>query len=98
VKASEKYDTMVVGVVAGLLIPIIMMILFYLWKSGGMSVADFLQRLISAGALTNALSVSVFVNAFVFMLFNWCDMLKASKGILGITILWAIAVFIIKFT
>jgi len=42
------------------------------------------------------MSVSVFTNILVFLLFNRLDMLRASKGVLGITLLWAFAVFGIK--
>jgi hypothetical protein len=79
-----------------LLIPVFIMSLFFIWKSGGMSVAAFVERLIMTGALTSSISVSVFANVFAFLLFNRLDMLKASKGILGMTIIWAVVVFIIK--
>lgn len=89
---------MITGVIAGLIVPVVVMLMFYLWKSGGMTIAGFLERLISSGTLTNAISVSVFANVFIFLLFNRLDMLRASRGILGITIAWAILVFILKFS
>ena len=42
------------------------------------------------------MSVSVFSNIIIFLLFNRLDMLRASRGVLGITIVWAFAVFAIK--
>jgi hypothetical protein len=89
---------MITGIVAGLIVPLVVMLFFYLWKSGGMSPASFVNRLVSSGTLTNAISFSVFANLFIFLLFNRFDMLKASKGILGITIVWAVLVFILKFS
>jgi len=40
----------------------------------------------------------VFPNVLIFLLFNRFDMLRASRGVLGITMAWAIVVFIVKFT
>jgi hypothetical protein len=84
--------------VAGLLVPLLVMTFFYIWKSGSLSPDEFIARLKLTGTVTSSISVSVFANLFVFLLFNRLDMLKASKGILGITIAWALLVFIIKFS
>ncbi|MBM3419832.1 MAG: hypothetical protein FJY11_01725 [Bacteroidetes bacterium] len=94
----QKYDRIFTGILAGVVIPLVVMTGFYLWKSDGMSAGEFFDRLVISGALTNALSVSVFANVFAFLLFNRLDILRASRGILGTTIVWAILVFIIKFS
>ncbi|MFO7574861.1 MAG: hypothetical protein R6W67_06855 [Bacteroidales bacterium] len=94
----EKYNRMITGVAAGIIVPVLVMTVFYLWKSGGMTVAEFLSRLVDTDVLTNTISVSVFANVFIFLLFNRLDMLRASRGILGITIVWAIMVFVLKFS
>ena len=95
---SEKFNRVITGVVAGLLVPLLVMTFFYLWKSGSLSPGEFVARMKLTGTVTSTISVSVFANLFVFLLFNRLDMLKASKGILGITIGWALLVFIIKFS
>lgn len=97
-KTSEKYDRVLTGVLTGIVVPFIVMFLFFLWKSGTYTIVDFFERLISAGVLTNVISVSVFANVIFFLMFNRFDMLRASRGILGITIIWAIIVFIVKLT
>lgn len=94
----QKFDKIITGVAAGVLIPVLVLVVFYFWKSEGMGVEKFIETLVMAGALTNAISVSVFANIFAFLLFNRLDILKASRGILGTTIVWAILVFIIKFS
>lgn len=94
----EKYNRVITGVVAGIVVPMLVMTIFYLWKSGGMTVAEFFSRLVYTDVLTNSISVSVFANVFIFLLFNRLDMLRASRGILGVTILWAIVVFVLKFS
>jgi len=39
----------------------------------------------------------VFPNIFLFLLFIRFDMLKSARGVLGITIFWAVLVFAVKF-
>jgi hypothetical protein len=97
-KASEKYNRVLTGALTGLIVPFIVMLLFFLWKSGTYTMVEFFERLISAGVITNVISVSVFANVIFFLMFNRLDMLRASRGILGITIIWAIIVFIVKLT
>jgi len=97
-KVSEKYDRALTGVFTGVIAPFIVMLLFFLWKSGTYTIVEFFERLISAGVITNVVSVSVFANVIFFLMFNRLDMLRASRGILGITIIWAIIVFIVKLT
>jgi len=97
-KVSEKYNRVSTGIIAGVVVPVIVMLIFCLWQADRYTVKEFISRLISYGVLTNVISVSVFANVFFFLLFNRFDMLKASKGILGVTIIWAIVVFIIKLT
>ena len=56
-----------------------------------------LTRIIFADILTHIISLCVFPNIFLFLIFNRLDMLRATKGVLGITIFWAILVFAVKF-
>ena len=50
-----------------------------------------------ANIVTHILSLSVFPNVIVFLIFNRFDMLRASRGVLAATIVWAVIVFGIKF-
>jgi len=52
--------------------------------------------MIEVDKVTEVMSISVFANIVIFLLFNRFDMLRASKGVLGITIAWAFLVFGIK--
>lgn len=76
--------------------PVLAFFIFFLFTRHGLTLAQYSQKMIAADNLTEVMSVSVFSNIFVFLLFNRLDMLRASKGVLGITIAWAFAVFGIK--
>ena len=94
----EKYDRFVTGLVSGLLFPFIIGLVIFLFSSGEMSLASYLYRLKESKIITHSITLCVFPNIFIFLLFNRFDMLRATKGTLAITIVWAIIVFAVKFT
>lgn len=96
-KFHEKYDKIITGAVAGLLLPFIVAAFVFVFAKGDPSPAAWLSRISSASVTTHVISLCVFPNIFIFLLFNYLDMLKASKGVLGITIAWALLVFAVKF-
>lgn len=94
---TEKYDKAVAGAAAGFLIPVIIAFCVYFFSSGDKNIAAYIERLVKADIVTHIVSLCVFPNIFLFLLFNRLDMLRATKGVLGITIFWAIVVFALKF-
>ena len=95
-KRTEEYDKMLTGIIAGLLLPLLTALVIFLFTAHGRSVIEYLERIIRARILTHAITLCVFPNVLVFLLFNRLDMLRASRGVLAITIVWAVSVFIIK--
>lgn len=95
---TGKYDKMMVGIIAGLIFPLVVALLIYFFTAQGRTISEYIDRIIKARILTHAITICVFPNVLIFLLFNRYDMLRASRGILAITIVWAISVFIIKFS
>lgn len=93
---QEKYNKPLTGVIAGVVLPAISGLLFYFATSHGLSIADYYRKTVTIGNITQIMSVAVFTNIIIFLIFNRFDMLNASKGVLGITIVWAVIVFAIK--
>jgi hypothetical protein len=93
----KQFDTPLTGIISGLILPVIAWLLFYLFTSHGLSVVEYYKRTVFLGNVTQIISVSVFANIAIFLIFNKLDMLGAAKGVLGITIIWALLVFGIKF-
>jgi hypothetical protein len=94
---TEKYDKIFIGVVTGFLAPIIIGLTVYLVSTGNRSLGEYIKRIVDADILTHAISLCVFPNIFLFLIYNRLDMLRATRGVLGITFLWAILVFAVKF-
>jgi hypothetical protein len=92
----EHYNKALTGVISGLVLPVIAFFVFYLITRHGLSPQQYIRKIGDAGNLSEIMSVSVFANIIIFLIFNRLDMLRASKGVLGVTIIWAFVVFGIK--
>lgn len=93
---SQRYNNMLTGIISGILMPVIAFFIFFLLTRNGLTLDLFIRRMIEVDKVTEVMSISVFANIVIFLLFNRFDMLRASKGVLGITIVWAFLVFGIK--
>jgi hypothetical protein len=97
-KKTGEYDKLLTGIVSGLILPLLTGLIIYLLTAHDRSLLEYLDRIVRARILTHAITLCVFPNVLIFLLFNRLDMLRASRGVLAITIVWAISVFIIKFS
>ncbi len=94
---TERYDRQIFGYISGFLLPLITGMLFYLFSNDHQTAGAWVSRIVNANILTHAISLCVVPNIVIFLIFNRFDMLKASRGVLGITIIWAAVVFAVKF-
>lgn len=94
---AEKYDKTIVGVLSGILLPFIIGLLIFLFSSHGISFKEYFEKLSESGIITHSISICVFPNVVIFLIYNRFDMLRACRGVLAVTIIWAIIVFGVKF-
>ncbi len=94
--SKQRFNNALTGVASGLILPVLAFFVFFMVTRHGLPLGQYFQKMIAADNLTEVMSVSVFTNILVFLLFNHFDMLRASKGVLGITLIWAFVVFGIK--
>jgi hypothetical protein len=83
-------------VISGFFLPALAFLVFFLITRQGISIEEYFRHMEAADNVTEIMSVAVFTNIIIFLAFNRLDMLRASKGVLGITIIWAFVVFGIK--
>ena len=93
----EKYDRFITGFLSGFVFPLLTGAVIYLYSSGRMSLGSYLARIAESGIITHSITLCVFPNVFIFLVFNRIDMLRAARGTLAITIVWAVIVFAVKF-
>lgn len=94
---TKKYDRTVTGIVTGALLPLLVLLAMYIISASGMSFGSYLNRIAVSGTITHIISLCVFPNVIIFLVYNRFDMLKACRGVLAVTIAWAVIVFGIKF-
>jgi hypothetical protein len=94
---AEKYDKLYLGAITGFVIPIIISLIVWQCSSRHNNLTGYIQRIVDADIVTHIISLCVFPNIFLFLMFNRLDMLRATRGVLGITIFWAVLVFAVKF-
>jgi hypothetical protein len=92
-----KNDKVIIGLLSGLLFPVIIGFMIYLFSHGHLSLHSYIARIADSNIITHSITLCVFPNIFIFLIFNRFDMLRASRGVLAMTIIWAVIVFAIKF-
>jgi len=95
-KFHEKYDKMVIGVISGTLFPFLIGFLIWIFSAGHQSLHSYLARIADSNIITHSITLCVFPNIIIFLLFNRFDMLRATRGVLAVTVAWAILVFAVK--
>jgi len=96
-KFHEKYDRLIIGIISGLVFPFVVGAAIFALTSGHQSLHAYLVRIIDSHIITHSITLCVFPNILIFLLFNQFDMLKATRGVLAVTIVWAVIVFGVKF-
>ncbi len=96
-KFQEKFDKLIIGLISGLILPFLTGLAVFIFSHGNQSLTSYLMRIIDSDIITHAISLCVFPNVVIFLIFNRFDMLKAARGVLAVTIVWAVLVFAIKF-
>ena len=92
----KKYDKQIIGIVAGLLLPLLVGLIIYFFSADGMSIIRYLEHINRSNIITHSISLCVFPNVVIFLIFNRLDMLNTTKGILAVTIIWALLVLALK--
>jgi len=95
---SLYFNKIVYGLFIGFISPVIFFILYYIFRFGQFSFADYLRFLIESKKLVNVVSLSVLPNLAPFMLLINSNRYSSGKGVLAATIFLGIIIFIVKLT
>ena len=93
---SEKYDKLITGLISGFLLPVVTAVMIFAFAKDDPTLGLWIDRIVIAGIATNIVSVCVFTNVIIFLLFNHFDMLRASRGVLAVTVIWALFVLFVR--
>ena len=85
------------GFLFGLCLPLVCSLLYYLFRFKNLSIGEYFDFLVQTGKIVHVLSLAVFPNLIPFMFFVRTDRFKSGRGIMAITIFYAILIFVLKF-
>lgn len=86
------------GFLLGIGFPVLFFLLYFLFRFRDLTFSNFLQILFQSGKYVHVISLAVFSNLIPFMFFVKSDRFKSGRGVMTITILFVLAIFILKFT
>lgn len=95
---KSKIDNLQLGLVLGIIAPALTMLIIYLIQFTDHNFKELIDLLISKRVFTKIVSLCVIPNLALFFLFLNKNYFKSARGILLATILFALFVFITKFT
>ena len=98
IRLKKQYNTLKAGLLSGLFIPLFVALLFYLLNVDRFGGSErLLHYIVTIDITTKLLSLFVLPDLFLFFFFNWQNFLKASRGVLLATFLYAGIIIYLKF-
>ena len=95
-KRISKYDKLIIGVGAGLFLPFLTALIIYFFSTDGMSLVKYWEQLNRSNIMTHSISLCVLPNIVIFLIFNRLNIMNATRGVLAVTIMWALLVLALK--
>jgi hypothetical protein len=77
---------------------LVFFMLYFLFRFRDLSFIEYFQFLMHTGKYVHVISLAVFSNLIPFMFFVRTNRFKSGRGVMAITILFVLAVFVMKFT
>jgi hypothetical protein len=93
----SRYNDVRLGLAAGLVVPLITVLIFYQVRFSHLSLVEFFSSLISRNVLSSLLSLCVIPNLLVFFIFIWTNLLYLARGVLMATFVFAAIILIVKY-
>ena len=92
---NKKFDTMLSGLVPGLVLPVLTLLGFWIAKSDR-GFVDFLQQFQQMRMLSKVVSLAAIPNLLLFFIFIWTNRNFAARGVIFATLLLAFLMLILK--
>jgi len=92
-----RVNTITFGLLAGLVVPLLALAVFYLISSSDKTFPAFLDFIVSRKKLSSLISLAVVPDLLVFFIFIWLEYLYSARGVLAAVFLFALIVVLTKF-
>jgi hypothetical protein len=92
-----KVNNVTFGLLAGLLVPLLTLMIFYPIAFPDKGLSEFIEILVSRRKLSALISLGVIPDLLVFFIFIWLNYLYSARGVMAAVFLFAIVVVLTKF-
>ena len=92
----KKYDTVVTGIISGIILPVIVYFILYYSKIQDVRFTLFSHHLVIGNIIPVIISHCVLPNLILFFIFNGLNWMNSAKGLLGTTVAMTMGIFAIK--
>jgi len=94
----KSFDSMLVGVIPGIIIPLIAVyFVFLLHSHGAGSFEIYMKSVIKQQVLPKVLSLSLLANLLVFFPFIWTNRNKSARGVILATMIYGVVILSLKY-
>jgi hypothetical protein len=95
-RTKYRFDQILIGLVIGLILPVIIFFITYKVKYDDLEFRIYLQQIWQMKILLKILSLCVFPNLGAFLLFLRIKYERAARGVVMATFIYAFAVLVVK--
>ena len=93
--AKKRFDTVLSGLIPGLLLPLVTMVIIWAVRFEG-GIRDFLSNFHQIHMLSKVLSLATIPNLLLFFLFIWTNRIFPARGVIFATLVVGIIIVILK--
>jgi len=93
---NPKYDKLLLGLISGVILPIVTLLLFCLFNSKSVDFVHYLKFVARMSLMSNVLSLCAIPNLIAFYFFINKELYKSTRGVIFATIIWGILVLITR--
>ena len=86
------------GLLLGIGFPTLFILLYFLFWFSDLTLGQYVKTLLQGNKLLHVISLAVFSNLIPFMFFIRTNRFRAAKGVMTVTILFLIFLFVLKFS
>lgn len=95
-KATVKYDRLLPGLIAGIVLPAFAFLVSWLILSDN-SIGEYFHQFRVMNRLSGIISLTALPNLLLFFIFIWLNMYRAARGVITATFILAFVMLIVKF-
>ena len=95
-KAERSLDSMILGVIAGIILPLISLLIIWLVRYEG-GLFEFLSRFQEMGILSKVVSLAAIPNLLLFFICVWTNRNFSARGVIFATLIVAFVMLVLKF-